>query len=59
MVKAGLEFVRQGDAYGKLFSHAPIFAKLFPKSLDYEALRRGAMKFHEGVKVRQFALFFS
>lgn len=51
MVEAGLEFVRQGDAYGKLFSHAPIFAKLFPHTSDYADLRRGAMNFHAAVKV--------
>lgn len=51
MMKAGFEFVRQGDAYGKLFSHAPIFAKWFPGSSDYSDLRRGAMNFHAAVKV--------
>lgn len=46
-----MEFQRKGDAYGRLFSHIPNVAKLFPNWSDFNRLRKGSMKMHQFMKV--------
>lgn len=46
-----LQFQRQGDNFGRLFSIIEWVAKLFPKTSEYEDIEKSSMKLYSFFKV--------
>lgn len=44
-------FLRKGDDWGRMFSYVEMIAKIFPKTSDYDLLRKSALDMYASIKV--------
>lgn len=49
--EAAMIFLKNGDAFGRMFGYLNWVAKVFPEISDYRMLRASAERFHECIKV--------
>lgn len=49
--EAAMVFLKNGDAFGRMFGYLNWVAKVFPETSDYRMLRASAVRFNECIKV--------